>query len=257
MDLGLTNAVAIVTGGASGIGAAIVETLTGEGANVVIFDVHTPDTSRFSRPELVSSQQLDLRDIAACRTAIEKTAAQFGHIDVLVNNAGVNDTVGLDGTTDAFVDSLQKNLVHYFTLTSACWPSLTRSAIGSVVNIGSKVATTGQGGTSGYAAAKGAVQGLTREWSVEGLADGVRVNTVIPAEVWTEMYERWLATRDDSEAAKTAIEQTIPLGHRFTTPEEIASTVTFLASPRSAHTTGQIIYVDGGYTHLDRGLTAR
>jgi L-fucose dehydrogenase len=113
---------------------------------------------------------------------------------------------------------------------------------------------TGQGGTSGYAAAKGGVLALTREWAVELLPVGIRVNAVVPAEVMTPLYRQWLAGFPDPERALAEITARIPLDHRMTTPEEIAATVLFLLSPRSAHTTGQHVVVDGGYTHLDRAV---
>ena len=130
-----------------------------------------------------------------------------------------------------------------------------KQARGSIVNIGSKVCETGQGGTSGYAASKGAINALTREWAVELASAGVRVNAVLPAETWTPLYERCLAEMPDPVAARAAIERLIPLERRFTTIEELAAMAVFLASPASSHTTGQIIFVDGGYTHLDRKCT--
>jgi len=124
------------------------------------------------------------------------------------------------------------------------------------VNISSKVALTGQGGTSAYAAGKGAQLALTREWAAELLPYGIRVNAVMPAEVLTPLYKRWISTREDPAAALKSIEDKIPLGKRMTTAAEIAAMVVFLLSPKqSGHTTGQQILVDGGYTHLDRALT--
>jgi NAD(P)-dependent dehydrogenase (short-subunit alcohol dehydrogenase family) len=132
-------------------------------------------------------------------------------------------------------------------------PALKESR-GSIVNIGSKVAETGQGGTSGYAAANGGRNALTREWSVELIEHGIRVNAVIVAESYTPLYEKWIRTLADPEAALKRITDRIPLGKRMTTPAEIADTVVFLLSERSSHTTGQLIHVDGGYVHLDRAL---
>ena len=127
---------------------------------------------------------------------------------------------------------------------------------GTIVNIGSKVALTGQGGTSGYAAAKGAILALTREWAAELLPYGIRVNAVLPAEVMTPAYTAWLATLQNPDALLHRITEQIPLGQRMTTPEEIAAAVVFLLSPtQSGHTTGQQLLVDGGYVHLDRMLT--
>ena len=172
-----------------------------------------------------------------------------------MNNAGVNDGVGLErGDPERFVESLRKNLVHYYEMAHFALPELKRSR-GAIVNIGSKVAETGQGGTSGYAAANGGRNALTREWAVELAGYGIRVNAVIVAECWTPLYAKWVQTFPDAEAARRRIEAKMPLGGRMTTCEEIAHAVAFLLSPRSGHTTGQLIHVDGGYVHLDRAMT--
>ena len=173
---------------------------------------------------------------------------------MVVNNAGVNDSVGIEAGPEPFLASLNRNLVHYYLVVHYALQAL-KDSRGAIVNVGSKVADTGQGGTSGYAAAKGGVNGLTREWAVDLAPHGIRSNAVIPAEVWTPLYARWLDTMPDPEGTKGAIESLIPFEGRFTTAEEIADMVVFLASPRSSHTTGQIIYVDGGYAHLDRKAT--
>jgi L-fucose dehydrogenase len=125
---------------------------------------------------------------------------------------------------------------------------------GSIVNIGSKVSTTGQGRTSGYAAANGGRNALTREWAVELLPYSIRVNSVIVAECLTPLYEKWINKCENPDKKLKSIENNIPLEKRMTTVEEIANTVVFLLSERSSHTTGQLIYIDGGYTHLDRAL---
>jgi L-fucose dehydrogenase len=172
-----------------------------------------------------------------------------------VNNAGANDKVGLEGgTPDEFIASLKRNLVHYYTLAHHALPALKKSK-GTIVNVSSKVAVTGQGGTSGYAASKGAIFALTREWAAELLPYGIRVNNVVPAEVMTPLYRHWLDTFPNPEAKLADIVSKIPLEKRMTKAEEIAAMVVFLLSSKSGHTTGQHLFVDGGYVHLDRALT--
>ena len=161
----------------------------------------------------------------------------------------------VNGSPEKFTESLRHNLLHYYALAHYALPLL-KASKGSIVNISSKVALTGQGGTSAYAAAKGAQLALTREWAVELLPFNIRVNCVLPAEVMTPLYRRWINTQPDPDAALKRIVDRIPLGHRMTEAAEIAAMTVFLLSPtQSGHTTGQQIVVDGGYTHLDRALT--
>jgi L-fucose dehydrogenase len=257
MDLGLAGKVVIVTGGASGIGGAISEALAQEGAVPVIFARSTPQTAFLDRVTAASPQagwiQVELSDDVQCRAAVDATLARWGRIDALVNNAGANDSIGLEAGPDAFRASLERNLIHYYTLAHLTLPQL-KANRGAIVNISSKTAITGQGNTSAYVAAKAAQLGLTREWAAALAGDGVRVNAVIPAEVMTPLYRTWLETFADPQARLAEIVQHVPLGQRMTEPAEIAATVVFLLSDRSGHTTGQWIYVDGGYTHLDRAL---
>jgi len=199
--------------------------------------------------------QAELSDDAACAAAVAKAVSTFGQIDGLVNNAGANDGVGLDAGPDAFRASLDANLVHYYVMAHHCLPHLKQSR-GSIVNISSKTALTGQGGTSAYAAAKGAQLALTREWAADLREHGIRVNAVVPAEVMTPLYQRWLATFDKPEEKLAAITAHVPLGKRMTEPYEIAAMACFMLSPlQSGHTTGQWLFPDGGYVHLDRALT--
>jgi L-fucose dehydrogenase len=190
------------------------------------------------------------------RAGVASVREKYGRLDGVVNNAGVNDGVGLRSPVADFRASLEKNIVQCFVLVQAALDALIASR-GVIVNIGTKCSVTGQGGTSGYVAAKGAMNGLTREWALDLAKHGIRVNCVLPAEVMTPQYERWIAQRPDPTAALNAIRGTIPLEQRMTTAEEIANMVVFLASPRSSHTTGEIVSVDGGYVHLDRACTAR
>jgi L-fucose dehydrogenase len=200
--------------------------------------------------------EAELGDTEQCKRAVEFVQERHGRMDGLVNNAGVNDGVGLaSGDPNRFVESLKLNLVHYYAMAHYGLPML-KEAKGAIVNISSKVALTGQGGTSAYAAAKGAQLALTREWAAELVPYGVRVNSVLPAEVMTPLYERWLSTRANPEAELKKIVSRIPLGHRMTEGAEIAAMTVFLLSPtQSGHTTAQHVVVDGGYTHLDRTLT--
>jgi L-fucose dehydrogenase len=180
--------------------------------------------------------------------------AEFGRIDGVINNAGVNDGVGLEkGNYDSFVASLHKNLIHYYLIAHYALPELKKTK-GAIVNISSKTAETGQGNTSAYAAANGGRNALTREWAVELLQYGIRVNAVIVAECYTPLYESWIKTFENPAEKLQQITAKIPFENRMTTAEEIANMAVFLLSERSSHTTGQLIYVDGGYSHLDRSL---
>jgi NAD(P)-dependent dehydrogenase (short-subunit alcohol dehydrogenase family) len=184
-----------------------------------------------------------------------QTVKTFGRLNALVNNAGINDGVGLEnGSPQKFVESLQRNLLHYYNMAHFALPSLKHTR-GAIVNISSKTAVTGQGHTSGYVSAKGAILALTREWAAELLPYNIRVNAVVPAEVMTPLYQQWLGTFANPDEKLKTIVSKIPLGKRMTTAEEIASTVVFLISSKASHITGQHLFVDGGYVHLDRALT--
>jgi len=259
MDLGLQGKVIIVTGGDKGIGNGISTVLANEGAIPMIIGRKEADvkkaveaikqkggTAFYTLAELTYPEQ--------CKAAVDKTIAEFGKIDGLVNNAGINDGVGLEqGNYEDFKRSYERNTGHYYIMARYILPELKKNK-GSIVNIGSKTAVTGQGGTSGYAAANGARNALTREWAVELLPYSIRVNAVIVAECYTPLYDRWIKTFDNPEERLKEITDKIPLENRMTSAEEIANAVAFLLSERSSHTTGQLIYVDGGYTHLDRAL---
>jgi L-fucose dehydrogenase len=248
MDLGLSGRRIVVTGGASGIGAAIVALLAEEGARPAVFDRAEPASPH----PAAAYHRVELSDAAACAAAVAAVRAA-GPVWGLVNNAGRNDGVGLETGPAAFRASLEQNLVPAYTLAHLLRDDLAAGP-GAIVNIASKTALTGQGATSAYVAAKAGLLGLTREWAAALAPAGVRVNAVVPAEVMTPMYADWLAGFPDPPARRAAIEARIPLGRRMTTPQEIAATVAFLLSPRSAHTTGQWLCVDGGYVHLDRAL---
>lgn len=256
MNLQLENKIIIVTGGAKGIGQGIVKALAAENAVPVIIGRNENDNKKTLTETGNKGWQVvaELTKPDECKKAVDAVVKQFGKIDGLVNNAGINDGVNLEhGSYEKFMESLHRNLVHYYLIAHYALPELIKSK-GPIVNIGSKTAETGQGGTSAYAAANGGRNALTREWAVELLKYGIRVNAVIVAESYTPLYEKWINTLPDPEGTLKKITERIPLGKRMTTPEEIANMVVFLLSERSSHTTGQLIHVDGGYVHLDRAL---
>jgi L-fucose dehydrogenase len=251
----------VVTGGAAGIGAAITRACLNEGARVVVVSRMSVVAQDFAAEMKAAGAaceffEAQLADVAQCEKAIGFVQQRFGRMDGLVNNAGANDGVGLEtGSPVRFEESLRQNLFHYYAMAHFGLPMLKESR-GSIVNISSKIALTGQGGTSAYAAAKGAQLALTREWAAELSPYGVRVNSVLPAEVWTPLYERWISSQNNPDEVLSKIRERIPLGHRMTEAREIATMTVFLLSNKvSGHTTAQHLVVDGGYTHLDRALT--
>jgi len=259
MDLQLKNKVIIVTGGAKGIGEGIVRVLTAEGAVPVIVGRNETDNLKLMDELKISGAEIfqvtsELNKPGESEKAIQAVIEKYGRIDGLVNNAGQNDGVGLEnGSYERFMESLHRNLVHYYLMAHFALPELKKSR-GSIVNITSKTAETGQGNTSAYAAANGGRNALTREWAVELLKYGIRVNAIVVAECWTPLYEKWIRTLPDPEEKLKEITSRIPLEKRMTTKEEIANMTAFLLSEKSSHTTAQLIHVDGGYVHLDRAL---
>ena len=260
MDLKLKGKVFIVTGGSKGIGEAITRALLDEESIPVIATRSVEVTEQLLQEIKADGKEIhaivgDLQQEGQCERIILEVIDKYGRIDGIVNNAGMNDGASLEKGPSAFRQSIKLNLFHYFDLVHFALPHL-KETRGSIVNISSKVALTGQGNTSGYAAAKAAQLGLTREWAADLLPFGIRVNAVLPAEVMTPLYRKWLDTSFTDPAAKEAeIVQKIPLGTRMTKAQEIADMVVFLLSERSGHTTGQWLVVDGGYVHLDRSLT--
>ncbi|WP_346239216.1 SDR family oxidoreductase [Niabella insulamsoli] len=259
MDLRLKDNVIIISGGAKGIGSAISLVLAEEGATVAIIGRNETDNTAHVKKIVDCGGQAfavcaELSEPDECRRAVDEIVARFERIDGLVNNAGVNDGINLEhGGYAQFINSLHKNLVHYYLLAHHCLPFLKISK-GPIVNISSKTAETGQGGTSAYAAANGGRNALTREWAVELSKYGIRVNAVVVAECLTPNYEKWLKSYPDPTAKMKEITDLIPFEKRMTSSREIADMVSFLLSDRSSHTTGQLIHVDGGYVHLDRAI---
>ncbi|HEY8396297.1 MAG TPA: SDR family oxidoreductase [Flavihumibacter sp.] len=260
MNLELQDKIIIVTGGAKGIGEGIVRVLAAEGAHPIIVGRDAGDNQKLVDELVAAGFKADqfaaeLNEPGASKAAVDYVMLKYGRIDGLVNNAGKNDGVGLEhGSYEDFMASMHRNLVHYYLMAHHALPALIKSK-GSIVNISSKTAETGQGNTSAYAAANGGRNALTREWAVELLKYGIRVNAIVVAECWTPQYATWIETLPNPQAKLDSINKRIPLGNRMTTPEEIANTTAFLLSPRSSHTTGQLIHVDGGYVHLDKIIT--
>ena len=260
MDLQLKDKVVLITGGAKGIGEAISRGCAREGAIPVFVDKDIEAGKKLDG-ELRNGGAIrrfisaDILPVQSCREVVEQTLKEFGRLDVLVNNVGANDNVGLEnGSPERYVSSLRLNLFHYYNMAHYALPSLKKNQ-GCILNSASKVAVTGQGGTSGYTSAKGAILSLTRDWAAELLGCGIRVNALVPAEVITPLYKQWVGTFPNPEEKLAHIISKIPLGRRMTQPHEIAAMVLFLISPQASHITGQHVFVDGGYTHLDRALT--
>ncbi|MDT2058739.1 MAG: SDR family NAD(P)-dependent oxidoreductase, partial [Planktomarina sp.] len=228
MELGLKDKVILVTGGASGIGQEIVKKLQDLAAIPIVIDrvkkveaKWGQDSSIIPEPQWIT---VDLVEEDPCRKAVGQIIDQFGRIDGLVNNAGMNDGVGLTSSLDQFRSSIEANLIHYFTMAHLCFEALKKNK-GTIVNIGSKVSFTGQGCTSGYAASKGGITSLTREWAVDLAAFGVRVNAVIPGEIMTPMYDHWLRSFESPHGKLQAIATNIPLEKRMATSAEVAMSV--------------------------------
>jgi NAD(P)-dependent dehydrogenase (short-subunit alcohol dehydrogenase family) len=260
MNLQLKDKVVIITGGAKGIGAATARCIAEEGGIPVIVDRDVQACNKLC-DELTNTGarclpiDVELSPPANCKHTVEQALKEFGQVDALINNAGVNDRVGLEhGSPEQYLGSLQRNLLHYYCMAHYALPYLKPSK-GVIVNVSSKTAITGQGGTSGYASSKGAILALTREWAVELLPYGIRVNAVVPAEVMTDMYRQWLNTFPNPEEKLHAIVAKIPLEKRMTSADEIAAMIVFLISSKAQHITGQHVFVDGGYVHLDRAIT--
>ncbi len=256
MDIHLQEKVILISGGAKGIGGAIAKGLIEEGAIPILIDPSEKEGQELLSLAKGKALQIKKRLFSAedAHSVIQEVLQVYGRIDGLVNNAGTNDGVGLEnGSPEDFLKSVEKNLGHYYYLAHYALESL-KTSKGAILNISSKTAITGQGNTSGYVAAKGAQLALTREWAVELLPYHIRVNALVPAEVYTPMYASWIQSFPDPEQKLAEISRRVPLKNRMTTAEEIAAMALFLLSEKASHITGQHIFVDGGYTHLDRAL---
>jgi NAD(P)-dependent dehydrogenase (short-subunit alcohol dehydrogenase family) len=237
--------VAAVTGGASGLGAAIARRLTADGARVAVLDRDVSDP-----PEGTLAVQADVTDDASVRAAIDRVLQEWGRLDVLVNNAGI----GAQGTVADNPDEewhrvLDVNLLGIVRATRAALPALRRSPSAAIVNTGSIAATAGLPQRAAYSASKGAVHALTRAMAADHLAEGIRVCAVAPGTADTPWVGRLLERADDPAAERAALEARQPHG-RLVSADEVAGAVAYLASPRSTSTTGIVLAVDGGMQEL-------
>jgi len=237
---------ALVTGGASGIGARIAEVFIAEGAAVAVLD-REPATGL---PARIVAVKADLSDDAAVRAAVEEAATALGGLDVLVNNAGI----GAQGTVETATDQewtrvLDVNVVGTARVSRAAWPYLRASAHAAVVNTASIAATAGLPQRAVYSASKGAVLALTRAMAADGMPDGIRVNAVNPGTADTPWVGRLLDSAPDPAAERAALEARQPHG-RLVSADEVARAVLYLASPLAGSTTGTAVEVDGGMAGL-------
>lgn len=263
MDTGLKNKIVIVTGGASGIGRASVLKFSEEGAVPVFIDKdRKKGIELYNILKKMGRERLfihaDLTNDSKCKGSVYETIRKYGKLDVLVNNAGKNDNLDIDTTSPKeFRESLDRNLVQYYAMTHFSWPQLKRTK-GNVIFLGSKVSLVGEGKTTAYAAAKGAINGMTRELATKSDNESlsIRVNCVIPAIVSTPLYVKAMTERYGSlKRANRLFGSRVPLHARETTPEEIANEIVFLASNLlSSHTSGQIRLVDGNWVYGDRNI---
>ena len=238
--------VAAVTGGASGIGAAVVAELTAQGARVAVLDLQDPGEGS---PHALALRA-DVSDDASVRAAIERVLSELGRLDVLVNNAGI----GAQGTVEDNDDEewarvLDVNLLGMVRTSRAALPALRRSPAAAIVNTGSVAATAGLPQRALYSATKGAVLALTRAMAADHLAEGIRVNCVNPGTADTPWIGRLLDRADDPAAERAALEARQPHG-RLVSPQEVAGAVAYLAGRRSGSTTGTTLAVDGGMQDL-------
>ena len=233
---------AIVTGGASGIGAAVVDLLRTRGARVIVLDRDVE-----AGPDAIRA---DVTDAAGVDAAVAEAVSRLGGLDVLVNNAGI----GAAGTVEDNSDEewhrvFDVNVVGMVRVSRACLPALRSSSCASIVNTCSVAATAGLPQRALYSATKGAVLSLTLAMAADHVAEGVRVNCVTPGTADTPWVGRLLDAADDPEAERAALEARQPMG-RLVSAAEVAEAIAYLASPAAASTTGTVLAVDGGMQGL-------
>ncbi len=237
--------VAVVTGGGSGIGAAVVRVLQERGARVAVLDLDPSGV-----PDGVLGVRTDVSDDASVRAAVETVVRELGGLDVLVNNAGIGAQGSVaDNDDDEWRRVFEVNVMGVVRVSRAALPHLRRSRAAAIVNTASIAATAGLPQRAAYSASKGAVAALTRAMAADHLGEGIRVNSVDPGTADTPWIGRLLATADDPDAERAALEARQPHG-RLVSAEEVAHAVAYLASPTAGSTTGTALAVDGGMSGL-------
>ena len=237
--------VAIVTGGGSGIGAAIVAELVDRGARVAAFDL---DAS--SVPDGVLGVTVDVSDDETVRRGVARVIKEFGRLDVVVNNAGIGAQGSVEDNSDEEWHRVYDvNVVGPVRVSRAALPHLRESSTAAIVNVSSIAATAGLPQRALYSATKGAVTALTQAMAADHIREGIRVNSVNPGTADTPWVQRLLDSADDPAAERTALKARQPHG-RLVAASEVAAAVAHLASPRSGSTTGTSLAVDGGMQGL-------
>lgn len=237
--------VAVVTGGASGIGLGAAQMLSSRGARVVCLDVKRDDV-----PEPLTRVHCDVTRTESVAEAIAEVTARFGQLDVLVNNAGAGVQGTIEDNTEAeWLRVFDLNVVSMMRVSRAALPYLRRSTFPAVVNMCSISAGAGIRRRALYSATKGAVLALTRAMAMDYVSEHIRVNCVSPGSVDTALVRELLAQTADPVAERAAFEARQPLG-RLVTVDEVAFAVAYLASPLSGATTGTCLAVDGGFSGL-------